>query len=88
MNFGNADPEFVEYIVAEVMRRLRQRGAAIASEPKQGNGELVLEDQVVTLATLDSRLTQVQRVVVGTRAVVTPAVKDELKEKGVELVRR
>jgi hypothetical protein len=88
MSIRNFDPELVEYIVAEVIRRLRQQGASIANEPKAGNAELVLDNHVVTLATLDRQLTEVRRVVVNTRAIVTPAVKDELKEKGVELVRR
>lgn len=88
MSVRNFDPELVEYIVAEVIRRLRQQGASFANEPKAGNGELVIDNQVVTLATLDRQLTEVRRVVVNTRAIVTPAVKDELKEKGVELVRR
>ncbi len=88
MSIRNFDPELVEYIVAEVIRRLRQQGASIANVPKAGNGELVLDNHVVTLATLDRQLTEVRRVVVNTRAIVTPAVKDELKENGVELVRR
>lgn len=88
MSIRNFDPELVEYIVAEVIRRLRQQGASFANEPKVGSGELVLDNHVVTLATLDRQLTEVRRVVVNTRAIVTPAVKDVLKEKGVELVRR
>lgn len=88
MNSGKADPEFVEYIVAEVLRRLRQQGVSVASEVVESDRDLVLEDHVVALAKLNGRLANVRRVVVKPRAVVTPAVKDELKEKGVELVRR
>lgn len=88
MNFGNTNPEFVEYIVAEVLRRLREQGISVVSDAASSGRDLVLDDQVVALAKLNGRLSNVERLIVKQRAIVTPAVKDELKEKGVELVRR
>lgn len=50
-------------------------------------GRVVLEERVVTLAQLDGRLAGVREVVVLPRAVVTPAVADELRRHSVSLVR-
>lgn len=77
-----ATPEQLEWIVQEVIRRLRDGGG----NPPAG-GELRLSDRVVTLAALKDRLANVQRVVVPAKAVVTPAVQDELKARQIELVR-
>ena len=78
--------EQVEWIVAEVIRRLglllegtREAGAAAA--------ELVMSENVITMRTIEGRLMGVKRVVVPRRAVMTPAVKDELKSRKIELVR-
>ena len=49
-------------------------------------GELVVADRVVTLATLDGRLADVRRVAVRPDAIVTPAVRDTLRERKVALV--
>jgi len=84
----------VEYIVREVMRRLREmshqseppRGGS-GSSPPTDTGKLVVADRVVTLATLEGRLEGVRSVVVQTKAVITPAVKDELRTKKIDIAR-
>ena len=82
------DPEFVERIVQEVIRRLVQRGLVLGGATGSDETELAVSDKVVTLATLDGRLAGVKRVVVGGRSIVTPAAKDELNDRSIELVRR
>jgi hypothetical protein len=80
--------EQVERIVVEVIRRLglldtnptRERGIADGTD-------LTLVEKVITTRTIDSRLTGVSRLLVPPRAVVTPAVKDELKSRNIELIR-
>ena len=76
-------PEQLEWIVREVIRRLR----LLDGNPPSA-GELRLTEKVITKATLKDRLASVQRVVVSPRAVVTPAVKDELNERRIELIRQ
>jgi hypothetical protein len=75
--------EQIEWIVAEVVRRLAAAGVAADSPPKT---DLKIIDRVVTLRTIEKQLAGVRRVVVPMRAVVTPAVRDELKARKVELV--
>jgi hypothetical protein len=81
----NVTPEQLEWIVQEVIRRLRQ---ADGQSPPAAASELRLSDRVVTLAALKDRLNNVSRVSVPAKAVVTPAVRDRLKQLGVELVRQ
>ena len=83
----------IEWIVGEVVRRL----CAIDTSSANGRltppaaqtvaGELQLEERLVTLDTLHDRLAGIQSVVVAPRAIVTPAVVDELKDRGVTLSR-
>jgi hypothetical protein len=49
-------------------------------------GEIVLQRRVVTLADLPERLEGVRRVAVPPKAVVTPAVHDELRKRHIHLV--
>lgn len=51
-------------------------------------GELALAERVISQRLVAGRLEGVRRVVVGPRAVVTPLVRDELKRRRIELVRR
>ena len=74
--------EQLEWIVQEVIRRLRLLDSNLPP-----TDELRLTDRVVTLATLKDRLANVTRVSVPPRAVVTPAVWDELKHRKIELIR-
>ena len=78
-----ATPEQLEWIVQEVIRRLRQADGV----PPPAASELRLSERVVSLATLKDRLANVRRVVVPPRAIVTPAVHDELNGRKIELVR-
>ena len=82
------DPELFERIVQEVIRRLVERGVDIHPAATKREKDLAVSDKVVTLATLNGRLAGVKRVVVGGRSIVTPAVKDELNDRSIELVRR
>jgi hypothetical protein len=86
----------IDWIVREVVRRLREQLASGSNGHAEANtnpsnttwpGELSLEDKLVTLASLDGRLSHVQRVVVRLKAIVTPAARDFLKEKKIALVR-
>ncbi|MCL4190977.1 MAG: hypothetical protein KJZ87_04460 [Thermoguttaceae bacterium] len=58
-----------------------------ARESSETTDELRLTGRVVALADIKDRLDQIRRVVVPVRAVVTPAVLDELRRRGVTLVR-
>lgn len=90
----------IERIVRDVMSRLAGERPAAAKEaetPKQVEtpkpavpavNELVLEAKVVTLAEVQGRLVGIKQLNVTERAVVTPAVRDLLREKKVGLVRR
>ena len=76
--------EQVEWIVREVLRRL---GVAQSAQHTMPAGcDLVFADRVVTMRLIEGRLAGVNRVVVPQRAVVTPAVRDELRARNVELV--
>ena len=74
----------IERIVQEVIRRLTSAGIRVSS----GNSELKLSDRIVTLATIEGRLDGVQQLVVPAKAVVTPSVNDELRDRNIELVRQ
>ena len=88
MKRETTDAELIERIVREVVRRLGERGVAVQSEAAAGGSELVLTDRVVSLQSIRGRLAGTTRLVVTRTAVVTPAVRDELKENGIELIRR
>lgn len=87
----------LDRIVSEVLRRLggvqlpaaqsapSLAAAAPPAASSPGPGTLSVDDAVVSLATLDGRLEGVRRLQVAPRAVVTPAVRDELRERGIEL---
>lgn len=86
---NNWDTQLIDHVVREVIRRLMDRGVAVAEESESASDkEIVMKDKVITLATLEGRLGGIRRVVVGRRAVVTPAVRDELNDRRVELLRR
>ncbi len=53
----------------------------------QVSGELTLKDQVITLASLQGRLSGKTRLLVTAKAVITPAARDELRKAGVQLER-
>jgi hypothetical protein len=81
--------EQIEWIVSEVLRRLGVAAASrVAGDERSSSPvkELRISDRVVTMRTIETRLADVKRVVVQRRAVVTPAVRDELKARKLELV--
>lgn len=85
----------VEWIVVEVIRRLglldtnpkRERGVS-AFERSSTTADLMLTEKVITIRTIEGRLTGITRLIALPRAIVTPAVRDELKARNVELVRQ
>ena len=78
------NPEQLEWIVREVIRRLQAADgqAATAATPR-----LSLSERLVTTETLRGKLEGVSQVNTIAGAIVTPAVVDLLKEKQITLVR-
>ncbi|MAV37521.1 MAG: hypothetical protein CMJ59_18935 [Planctomycetaceae bacterium] len=87
MNAVPRDSDWIETIVAEVVRRLLAKGIGVSAVDVTGKCDLQLDDSVVALATLSGRLDGVSRLVVKTDAVVTPSVRDELRQRNIALVR-
>jgi hypothetical protein len=81
----------IEQIIRVVMQRLAAAGDFVsgvgAIADPSADSDLVLTDRVVTLKTLEGKLSGKRRLRVHPRAVVTPAVADELRKAKVELVR-
>ena len=86
----------VERIVQLVLERLRAAGVAVqpsaVERPQDHEGtapktRLELMHPVISLATLDGQLGKIEELVVHQRAVVTPAVKDELQQRKIALKR-
>jgi hypothetical protein len=80
----------VERIVVEVIRRLGLLATSSGKrEPEaiERGADLILKERVVSLRLIEGRLAGVRRLVVGPRAVLTPIVKDELRQRQIELVR-
>lgn len=81
MNLTAAD---IDRIVAEVVCRLRAI-MATSSTPvatvRDTASSLNLTDKVITLATIKGRLEGITTVIVSERAIVTHAVRDELRDK-------
>lgn len=91
--------EQIDWIVAEVIRRLVAANPATAevavvhaanhgSVDSTSKTDLKLTERLITLRTIEKQLSGVKRVVVPPKSVVTPAVKDELKARKIELVVR
>jgi hypothetical protein len=82
MNLTAAD---IDRIVTEVVRRLRALAATSSttapSQKPETQSSLNLNDKVITLATLKGKLEGITTVIVSDRAIVTPAVKDELRDR-------
>jgi hypothetical protein len=84
----------IDELVRKVLGRLGQAAAggvsstANAKQPTAECGELVLAERVVTLDTLDGKLDGIRRVVASSTAIVTPAVRDALRDRKIECVRR
>ncbi|GEM_PF-810177 len=54
-------------------------------ETASTDGQLVLTDRVITLKQVEEHLGRIRRLIVPTRSVITPAVIDELKQRGITL---
>lgn len=79
----------VERIVREVVRRLLALESSAGNRPALAEGNaLTLDERVISMETLRGRLEGVRRVAVTRRAVVTPAARDLLRERGVDLERQ
>jgi hypothetical protein len=76
----------VERIVLEVIRRLGLLGASAACEREVAAADLALTEKLITIRTIEGRLTGVKRLIVKPRAIVTPAVRDELKQRNIQLI--
>lgn len=87
-------PTEIERIVREVIHRLTSEQAvgiqasSGRSQESQKSRVLQVADQVITLSSIEGQLTGIQELVVPPKAVVTPSVRDELRNKNVELVRQ
>jgi hypothetical protein len=87
------DAHDLERVVAEVLRRLRDfsaktvRGRDEFPVPQQAMGvtHLTIEDRVVTMKLLDGNLDGITHVFVPGDAVVTPLVRDELRQRNVRV---
>jgi ribose 5-phosphate isomerase RpiB len=86
----------IEEIVREVLARLNAEGAKQnkpdakhdGGKGPSGDGRLTLAERLITVATLTGRLAGVKQCVAPPQAVVTPAAKDLLRERGVKLTFR
>lgn len=82
----------IEQIIRVVMERLATAGdladglTKIAA-PTIPTSDLVLHERLITLGQIESQLEGKRRVRVSPRAVVTPAVRDLLRHKKIELLR-
>jgi hypothetical protein len=76
--------EQVETIVLEVIRRL----GLLDQTPASSSADLRLGERVITMNTIKGKLAGKSRLVVNSRTIVTPSVKDELKQRNIELVRQ
>ena len=74
----------IERIVQEVIRRLMSLGVSVRSSPPSA---LTINDRVVSLSKIEGQLEGITQVIVKPKAVVTPSVKDELRQKKIQLVR-
>jgi hypothetical protein len=74
-----------ENTVGQANRGAPAPAAKISLPTTSENGDLVLSTRLVTLAEIGSRLVGVRRVVVGAQTVVTPAVRDALRQRNIEL---
>ena len=86
MTWSNAE---IDEIVRRVCARvLANHGDTVTrTESTAERGTLRLSDRVITLATLEGHLTGVCRVAVPAKAVLTPAVLDELRQRSISLCR-
>ncbi len=80
------DEALIERIVAEVLRRLPGSVPRVRKQ-HASSPDFHIEGRVVSLESLRACGDVVKRVIVGDKAIVTPAVIDELRDRGLTLVR-
>jgi hypothetical protein len=88
------DPDQLEWIVREVVRRLREGSAtwvlSTASAPAplpSPDAHITLPQPLITTATLEHKLAGVTQITITKRAVITPSARDLLKENNIVLTR-
>jgi pyruvate/2-oxoglutarate dehydrogenase complex dihydrolipoamide acyltransferase (E2) component len=97
------DAQFVDRIVREVVRRIAEQSApangsspdtaskadtAEPATPPPTPNTLVVDERLITLAKVQDRLAGIQQVIIRGDAVVTPSVRDLLREKKVRIEQR
>lgn len=89
----NVSTKDIERIVREVLAELNAAPAptdvapsAPVPQPAQNNGDLVVKSHLVTMRDLVEGRGAIRRLVVASNAIVTPAVRDELRRRNVALV--
>jgi hypothetical protein len=90
------DPDQLEWIVREVVQRLRDdstrsplpegEGLGVRGEAPKG-AHIVLTQTLITAATLYHKLAGVTQLTIPAKAVITPSARDLLKQHNVELHR-
>ncbi len=88
MTTNSVKEELVERIVAEVMRRLQGDHALREPSTATSHRTMTLDARVVSLAALERLPADCDRLFVRSDAVVTPAARDELRQRGIEWFRR
>ena len=63
----------------------KAEGGGRKADANAADGVLLVREHVVSVAQIEGKLTDVERVKVSPRAVVTPAVRDLLREKNIKL---
>jgi hypothetical protein len=88
------DPDQLEWIVREVVRRLREGSATGAANAASApaplptpDAHIMLPQSLITTATLEHKLAGVTQITISKRAVVTPSARDLLKESNIALTR-
>lgn len=85
------EPDQLEWIVREVVRRLREAGSTAAPGPvataPSPDAHVMLPQSLITTATLEHKLAGVTQITIGKRAVITPAARDLLTANHIVLVR-
>ena len=97
---ATASTDDIQRIVREVMAQLgtgsktvaapapaAPADASLAASPAAHDGKVFVDSRVITLELITGRLHGAKQLTVPPGALVTPAVRDELRRKGVALVR-
>ncbi len=90
-----ASTEDIQRIVREVMAQLGVASKSVAAPPPPADtppaardGDVFVDARVVTLESVSGRLQGAKQLIVPPEALLTPSVRDELRRKGVALLRQ